>query len=57
MTNWLRPRSLGGLGVGVLALAMVQGQAVKAQFAWHGPQTFYTGVINNPSFVQATPGT
>jgi hypothetical protein len=34
----------------------MQGQ-VKAQFAWHGPQTITTGVINNPALVQATPGT
>jgi hypothetical protein len=35
---------------------MVQGQ-VQAQFAWHGPQTITTGVINIPALVQATPGT
>lgn len=58
MVQLLRPRSLLGLGVGVLAVAMLQGEPVRAQgFAWHGPQTFYTGVIGNPSLAQATPGT
>jgi hypothetical protein len=52
-----KPRRFLGIGVGVLALAMVQGQESKAQFAWHGPQTITTGVLNNPSFVQAIPGT
>jgi uncharacterized membrane protein len=51
-----KPRRFLGIGIGVLALAMMQGQ-VKAQFAWHGPQTITTGVINIPSLVQATPGT
>jgi hypothetical protein len=51
-----KPRRFLAIGVGVLALAMMQGQ-VKAQFAWHGPQTITTGVINIPSLVQALPGT
>src|ERR1700756_4788116 len=58
MVQLLRPRSLLGLGVGVLAVAMLQGEQVRAQgFAWHGPQTFFTGVMGNPSLAQATPGT
>src|SRR5262249_54939193 len=52
-----------GLGAGLLALAMVQGQPARAQFAWHGPTLITTdtfngfGVISNPSLIQATPGT
>jgi len=57
MVRFLRPRRLLGLGVGVLAVAMLQGEVRAQGFAWHGPQTFFTGVIGNPSFVQATPGT
>jgi hypothetical protein len=41
----------------MLALFLVQGQQVRAQFAWHGPFFIATGVMNNASFVQATPGT
>jgi hypothetical protein len=52
-------RSVVGVGVGVLALAMMQAPEVKAQsFAWHGPtMTIATGVTGNPSLVQAKPGT
>ena len=58
MVNFLRPRSFVSLSVGVLTLAMLQGEQVKAQFAWRGPTvTIFTGVMGNPSLVQATPGT
>ena len=57
MVRVLKPRSFLGLGVGVLALAMVQGEQARAQFAWHGPEAVFTGVVGNPSLVQATPGT
>jgi hypothetical protein len=47
-----------GFGIGLLALVMVPGPQVKAQFAWHGPTMIIaTGVTGNPSLVQAIPGT
>src|SRR5262249_48141999 len=55
--RFLQRRTHVLLGVGVLALVLSQGQRVEAQFAWHGPSTITTGVVNNPSFVQAIPGT
>jgi hypothetical protein len=57
------------LGVGVLALAMTQGQQAKAQFAWSarydivsddpgdGIYTSGPGALNSVSMIQATPGT
>ena len=65
----LKPRTLPLLGVGVLALAMMQGQQVKAQFAWStrfdivsddpGEGIFNSGpgALNTVSFVQALPNT
>ena len=52
-------QSVEGFGIGVLALAMVQGPELRAEvFAWHGPtMTIATGVTGNPSLVQAIPGT
>lgn len=45
------------LAIGALAVVVLQVPQSNAQFAWHGPQTFTTGVMGNPSFVQAVPGT
>jgi hypothetical protein len=51
-------QSILGLGIGALALALVHGPEIRAQFAWHGPtMTIATGVSGNPSLIQAVPGT
>jgi hypothetical protein len=56
--RWLKYQRLVGLGVGVLTLMLAQGERLRADtFTWHGPETITTGVVGNPSFVQATPGT
>jgi hypothetical protein len=58
MLRFLKPRTLSWLGVGALALAMMQGQQVQAQFAWHGPTpTIATNALNTVSFLQAPPNT
>jgi len=57
MMEFSKPRTLVRLGLGVLALAAVAVPQARAQFAWHGPETIYTAALNNPSFIQATPGT
>jgi hypothetical protein len=58
MACWKIP-GVGGIGIGALALVMVQAPEVKADpFSWHGPTaTIATGVSGNPSLVQAVPGT